>query len=120
MSRGMNTVFEPNYAVHPGETLSEWIEEERMSQVELTTRINVSEKALSQILNGPAPLTPDTALSLEAVTKIPARTWNALQALFAEDSTRLNRNSTFENQIDFFYHAIARHKKNWGCNIKTS
>jgi len=99
----MSTVFEPNYVVHPGETLAEWIEEDGMTQVELATRIGISEKALSQILNGVAPITPETALSLEFVTKVPARTWNSLQALFAEDTSRLNRNLSLENQIDFLF-----------------
>ncbi len=99
----MSTTFAPDYAVHPGETLSEWLEEDGMSQVELATRIGMSGKALNQILHGIAPVTPVTALRLESATGIPAKTWNSLQALFAEDSTRLEQNRAWEPQIDFLH-----------------
>lgn len=93
--------FLPEYAVHPGETIAEWLEEQHMTQAELALRINMSAKALNQMVKGHAPITPETSLRLEAVTGIPARTWNALQALYAEDRARLERNTRLEEQVAF-------------------
>jgi HTH-type transcriptional regulator/antitoxin HigA len=95
------TAFLPGYAVHPGETIAEWLEESGMTQAELANRIGMSAKALNQMVRGHAPVTPETSLRLEAVTGIPARTWNALQALFAEDTARLQRHAELAAQVDF-------------------
>ncbi len=99
----MSTTFTPDYAVHPGETLAEWLHAEGMSQVDLATRIDMSSKALNQMLRGIAPITSDTALRLETVTRIPAHTWNSLQALYSEDTSRLERDAELELQIDFLF-----------------
>lgn len=93
--------FAPDYAVPPGATLTEWLEENGMTQAELATRIGLSAKALNQIVRGHVPLTQQTALRLEAVTGIPARTWNALEALYAEDKARLARTAALAERTEF-------------------
>lgn len=93
--------FLPGYAVHPGETIAEWLAERGMSQVELAKRISMSPKALNQMIRGHAPVTAETSLRLEAVTGIPARTWNALQALYTEDSARLDRDARLAEHVSF-------------------
>lgn len=72
-----------------------------MTQAEFAVRVNLSAKALNQIIRGHAPITQETALRFEAVTDIPARTWNALEAVYAEDKARLKRNSTLAQETDF-------------------
>ena len=93
--------FRPDYAVPPGATLAEWLEENDMTQAELATRLSLSAKALNQIVRGHVPLSQDTALKLETVTGIPARTWNALEALYAEDKARLARDQSLADQVEF-------------------
>jgi HTH-type transcriptional regulator/antitoxin HigA len=93
--------FQPDYAVHPGETIAEWLEEQSMTQAEFAVRIGMSAKALNQMVRGHAPVTPETSLRLEAVTGIPARTWNALQALYAEDLARIQRDARLAEQVSF-------------------
>ncbi|MCV7301221.1 ImmA/IrrE family metallo-endopeptidase [Mycobacterium barrassiae] len=93
--------LEPDYAVAPGETLAEWLEERRMKQAELASRINISEKALSQIVTGAAPLTRATAAKLELVTGVPARTWNNLEALYQDDRARVARRADLESHTDW-------------------
>lgn len=83
--------FAPDYAVPAGDTIAEWLEERGMTQAELAARINMSEKALSQIISGLAPLTRSTAMKLEPVTGIPSRTWNNLEARYQEELERLER-----------------------------
>jgi HTH-type transcriptional regulator/antitoxin HigA len=80
--------FRPDYAVRPGETLAEVLEERGMSQAELARRMGLSTKHVNQIIVGDAPISPETALGLEKVTKIPARFWTGLEAQYREITTR--------------------------------
>jgi len=57
--------FEPDSAVAPGETLLENIESPSMSQAELAVRAGLSAKTVNQIVQGKAPITPETAIRLE-------------------------------------------------------
>lgn len=91
-------LFTPDYAVAPGETLAEWLDERGMRQSELAVRVNISEKALSQIMTGAAPLTRTTAAKLELVTGIAARIWNNLESLYQDDLERAERIKQFESQ----------------------
>jgi HTH-type transcriptional regulator / antitoxin HigA len=93
--------FQPDYAFPPGETLAEWLDERRMTQAELASRINMSEKALSQIITGAAPLSRATAAKLEFATGIPARTWNNLESLYEDERARLAQVSALEAQADW-------------------
>ena len=100
-ARQSEAAFAPNYAVPPGAMIEEWLEEQCMTQAEFANRIGMSAKALNQMIRGHAPITHETALRLESVTHIPARTWNAMQSLFAEDKARLARREILEGQLDF-------------------
>ncbi|AYG03611.1 ImmA/IrrE family metallo-endopeptidase [Gryllotalpicola protaetiae] len=93
--------FAPDYAVAPGETIQEWLDENSMTQAELADRIDLSKKTLNQIIKGIAPLSQDTALKLEAVTRIPARTWNALESQYRGDLARNDARAALERQLDF-------------------
>ncbi|MDP9092145.1 MAG: XRE family transcriptional regulator [Actinomycetota bacterium] len=93
--------FQPDYAVAPGETLAEWLDERGMRQSELALRVNMSEKALSQVITGTVPLTRATAAKLEIVTGIPARTWNNLESLYQDDRERVERAKEMEAQSEF-------------------
>jgi len=93
--------FQPNYAVHPGGTLEEWLEEQGMAQTELASRIDMSTKALNQIIREHKPISQATALKLELVTAIPAKTWNGLQALYSEDAARIAQATDLAAQVEF-------------------
>jgi len=72
--------YAPDYAVHPGEVLGERLAAYGMSQTELARRIGMSTKTLSQIVNGKAPVTPETAIQLERTLGVSARLWTGLDA----------------------------------------
>lgn len=93
--------FRPDYAVHPGEFIEEWISDHGATQVELADRIDMSTKQLNQIVRGHKPITHETALKLETVTSIPARFWNNAQALYEEDSARISQDDALAQQVDF-------------------
>jgi HTH-type transcriptional regulator/antitoxin HigA len=76
-------------AIPPGETIKEQISAKGITQKEFAQRMGYSEKHISQMLNGYAKLTQETALRLENVLGIPANFWNKLEAIFQEDLTRI-------------------------------
>ena len=62
-----------DYAVPPGETLLELLEEQGMSQRDLARRAGLSPKHVNKLLQGLVPLSADVAVRLERVTGTPAR-----------------------------------------------
>lgn len=83
-------------ATPPGETIKEQLETRGMSQKEFASRMGMSEKHISNLINGEVQLTPEVAYRLEMVLGIPARFWNNLEALYREKLTKVNA----ENEID--------------------
>ena len=81
--------YRPDYAVPPGETLRDTIEALGMSQADLSRRTGLSAKHINQIVQGTAPISPDTALALERVVGVPARFWNALEANYQARAIKL-------------------------------
>ncbi len=71
--------FKPQFAVHPGITLEEVIIEKGISQRELALRLNRTPKFVNEIINGRAPITPETAFKLEMVLGVSAEVWINLQ-----------------------------------------
>lgn len=78
-----------NYAVPPGAYLDEWIDEHGHSQQHVADLLGVSRKLVNEIINGRAPISPDTALRLERVAGIPADAWLRYEALYRADRDRL-------------------------------
>lgn len=81
--------FMSDYAVPPGETLQEVLDEISMSQAELSRRMGRSPKMINEIVAGKAPITPETALLLEQILDVPARLWNNLERVYREDLARI-------------------------------
>lgn len=84
MVRKNKLKFNPNYAVHPGETLLETIDAMGISQMQLAERTGKTTKAINEIIKGKAAITPQTALQLERVLNIQASFWNSLQKRYDE------------------------------------
>lgn len=71
-------------AIPPGATIKEQLVERGMTQKEFSIRLNMSEKHISQLINGEVLLTPEMAFKLEMVLGIPANFWNQLEAIYRE------------------------------------
>ena len=69
--KGLYPLGDTDYAVPPGETLRELLEERGMSQRELARRTGLSLKHVNKLLHGLVPLSADVALRLERVTGTP-------------------------------------------------
>ncbi|MXY77309.1 MAG: HigA family addiction module antidote protein [Acidimicrobiia bacterium] len=91
--------FAPDYAVPPGETLVELIEERNMSQAELARRTDLSAKHINQIAKGHAPISNDVALRFERVTGVPARLWLNLENRYQERLARLVDDGALERDL---------------------
>lgn len=80
---------QPNYAVSTGEFIQEWLDEHGLNAAELSRRLGVSRKHVSELLRGRVSLSQELALALETVTGVSARRWNQIEALYREDLARL-------------------------------
>lgn len=85
--------WQRDWAVAPGEVLSEALEERGMSQSELARRMARPTKTINEIVNGKAAITADTAVQLELALGITAGFWNGLEASYR---TQLARQRTLE------------------------
>ena len=68
--------------IHPGETLSEVLDERGMSQRELAYRTGVSEKHISTVISGQKNISADFAKKLEYALGIEYSFWMNLQTLY--------------------------------------
>ncbi len=89
-SYGMATKyrFDPDYVVSPGETLRETLEAKGLSQADLAERTGMAEKTISQIANGIAPISYETAEKFELVTGVSASFWNRRELTYRERLVR--------------------------------
>lgn len=78
----MTSAYPDHLVASPGEILEEWLDEKGMSQRELADRTSKSEKFVSQLINGKAALTADTAHDLELVTGVGAATWLRMEGSY--------------------------------------
>ncbi|MEA3423042.1 MAG: helix-turn-helix domain-containing protein [Bacillota bacterium] len=83
-------------AVPPGATIREQLEMRGMRQKEFATRLGLSEKHVSRLINGQVELTKDVSIRLESVLGVPASYWNNLESIFREKLARVED----ENQLD--------------------
>ena len=83
-------------AIPPGETIKEQLATRGIHQKEFAIRMALSEKHISQLLNGKVQLTQHVALCLESVLGIPAKFWNALEANYRENLARVDAERAME------------------------
>lgn len=76
--------FNPDYAVPPGETLSETIEHRGMTPAELSSCTGLPVQHLNGIIKGEQAITHETADALESALNIPASLWNNLEVQYRE------------------------------------
>jgi HTH-type transcriptional regulator/antitoxin HigA len=71
-------------ATPPGATIKELLEDKGMNLNVFATRMGMTQKHISNLINGEVRLTPNVALRLEVVLGPPARFWINLEAIFRE------------------------------------
>jgi HTH-type transcriptional regulator/antitoxin HigA len=91
--------YSPNKAIHPGRIIAKALAREGMSQKSLSERTGISEKHLSQIINGEASITVETSLSLENALGGSASFWIDLEKNYQETKARLERNALLREEV---------------------
>jgi HTH-type transcriptional regulator/antitoxin HigA len=92
--------FMPTVAIAPGETIRENMEFLGMNQKELSARLDISQKHLSNIINGYAPITYDTALKLESVIGPSAGFWMNLESNYQLNKARLEKKGKLDDDLE--------------------
>ncbi len=90
----------PDYAVSPGDYISEWLDDHGVKAAELARRLDVTPKHVSELLSAKAAVSPTVALGLERVTGIPAKFWNETEAFYRSELARLAENKKLAAQYD--------------------
>ena len=101
MARERAPTFTPDYAVRPGDTLVEIIQELGLSQSELAERTGRPKKTINEIVNGRAAITPDTALQFERVLGLPADFWNGLEQHYRAALARIAERESLAKQTEW-------------------
>lgn len=83
-------------ATPPGKIIKDQINDREMTQKDLAVRMEISEKHMSQLINGDVPLTPNIAYRLEMVLGIPAKFWLNYEAIYRDKLEKVQQ----ENQMD--------------------
>lgn len=91
--------YQPEEVLAPGETLAEVLDDLDMSQTDLSRRTGLSVKHVNQIVNGVAPITPETALKLEKATGVRARVWNNLEIAYREHLSRQEEKKALQKDV---------------------
>lgn len=86
-------------AIPPGATIREQLENRGMTQKDFAHRMDMSEKHISNLINGKVELTQETALRLESVLGVPAKFWNGLEALYRERLARVKDELAMEDDV---------------------
>lgn len=99
MSNKLQNQYAPDYVSPPGETLQEILEERGMSQAELAERTGRPKKTISEIINGKAAITPETALQLERVLGVSASFWNNREREYREALAWQQESENLQQQV---------------------
>lgn len=96
--------IKPDYVTAPGETLKETLENMDFTQVQLAERLGISQKHLSNIINGKATITSELALKLDYILGIPSTFWNSLEKNFQEYIEEKKQEVLLDKQIEWVSH----------------
>ncbi|NLJ39815.1 MAG: HigA family addiction module antidote protein [Candidatus Atribacteria bacterium] len=89
----------PQVAFHPGETLSEKLDELGMGPKEFAIRTGKPEKTIIAIIKGKSSITAEMAVQFEHVLKIPAHFWLNIQRNYDEFIARAERKNVLTSSI---------------------
>jgi addiction module HigA family antidote len=111
----------PQIAFHPGETLSEKLEEMGMGPKEFSVRTGKPEKTISAILKGESSITPDMAVQFENVLRIPAHFWLNSQRHYDEYKARERKLELLQHSVDWMksFPILDMIKKGWIKDVKS-
>lgn len=96
-NQGEPVIAQRNYAVAPGEYVTEWLEENDTTLTELAFDLGVAESYATELISGKIPVSPSIAIQLEHLTGIPVRSWNRLDTMYWQDKERIARETSVKD-----------------------
>lgn len=87
--------------VAPGETIREILDDRGITQTDFAVRLGKSEKFVSQLVNGKASLTHETAIELDRVLGVPSSFWNAAEAQYRDILARRAQDQELAGQAEW-------------------
>lgn len=84
----------PDWAIHPGKLLHDWMAEKDVRDVELATTTGLPPFVVAQIRRCQVHITPDIAALLAIGTYITAETWLRLQSMYNDHQQRKELGAT--------------------------
>lgn len=85
----------PNYAIHPGVILRQYLKDEKITKASFSKKTGVNSATLNKILRGKGSISNELAVLFERGLNIRAPFWNNLQAIYNEAK---NENKRRENK----------------------
>lgn len=82
MAETKGYAYIPDEPVAPGETIAEILSDRGLTQADLALRLGRTEKNVSQLIAGIAPVTHELAIALERVLGVPAEFWNSAESRY--------------------------------------
>lgn len=98
MATELAPVWQPDWAVPPGDVLLEVLEERGMTQSELARRTDRPVKTINEIVKGKAAITVETAIQFERALGVSARFWNNLETNYREAIARQESRRELEKE----------------------
>ncbi|NEN94809.1 MAG: HigA family addiction module antidote protein [Moorea sp. SIO3I7] len=96
-----NYTFEPDWVSPPGETIADLLEERDWTQAALADRLGYTPKHLSQLVNGKAPITKDTAVKLSRVLGSTEGFWLEREAQYRAALAKIAEAERLESWVDW-------------------
>jgi len=93
--------FAPDWVSPPGDTIADLIEERDWTQVQLSERLGYTEKHVSQLINGKAPITEETALKLTKVLGGTEKFWLNREADYRAQLAQNEEKKLLESWVDW-------------------
>jgi addiction module HigA family antidote len=104
MDKQVTNEYRPDYAVSPGEVLSDELELRGMTQQELAKRTGLTPKHIVSIVKAKSAITPETAIKFERAMGMPADYWLNLESQYQEVLARLQEETQLGHDIDWLKH----------------
>lgn len=106
--------FTPDWVSPPGDTILDLMEERGWSQAELAGRLGYSEKHVSLLVNGKAPLTEEAAIRLKSVLGASVGFWLRREAAYRERQAELDARKLHAGMVGWLDRLPVRDLMNLG------
>jgi len=101
MANQVENVYQPDYAVIPGDVLAYELEIRSMAQQELAKRTGLTPKHIVSIVKGKSAITSETAIKLERALGMPADYWLTLESQYQETQARIAEEDQLEHGLEW-------------------